>query len=143
MGDGCLLHRHNRLVPLVRVPPHPPARGGTVDGSWLLCAMSAAAVWDLLERVEEHATAGGQPTARRVIGALPRHLWDQYPGDERVVAYTMWIRYGDTLLAGGLADEYRAWHPDGRPKLPDMPHHDDLTRVAAWPRRVRRRLAEL
>lgn len=144
MGDGCIAHEHDRLVPLVLVPVRLPARGGPPDGPGVwLCANAAATVYDLLERIEGFASAGAQATAREVVAALPARWLPVYPGRERLVAYRIWLTYGDAVLRGSLDRELRSWHPDGRSKISGLPDVADLDTVASWPRRLRRRLARL
>lgn len=144
MGDGCLLHQHRRLVPIERVPLRPVSRGGPTGGPVIeVCANSAAMVYELLERIEGYASAGAQDTAREVLQALPPTWWRIFPAGERAVAYRIWLRYGDAFLRGVLADWVVSWHPDGRARLPGTPSVDDLSAVAGWPARLRRRLAEL
>lgn len=144
MGTGCALHRHRDLVPLEPYRLHPATRGGRDDAPALwLCANSHAMIHDLLERIEALTLAHPGFTAREVIRDLPRRIWEIYPAAERGVAYRSWLTYGDAFVVGAYREEFRCWRTDGRPKLPDLPNHADLRRMASWPRRLRKRLAEM
>lgn len=144
MGSGCALHRHDYLVPLEPWRLRPAARGGRPDAPPLwVCAQAWATIFDLLERIENLALAYPGHTAREVIRDIPERVWSIYPVAERGVAYRSWLSYGDAFLAGAYREEFRCWRPDGRSKLPDTPNYDDLRKVASWPKRIRRRLADM
>jgi hypothetical protein len=144
MGDGCVLHEHTRLVPIERVPLRPVSRGGPTGGPTVeICAQGAATIFELLMRIEGFAAAGAQATAREVLAALPPRWREIFPGPERLVAYRIWLWYGDAYLRGALNEWARTWQPDGRSRLARVPDAADIDVVATWPARIRRRLADL
>jgi hypothetical protein len=138
---ACVLHDHEGPV---QVPLWPAARGGPLRGAEVpLCPDSAAAVWDLLRRIEAHAEGRAHDTARAVLAHAPARWRQAFPGPERVIAYRMWLRYGDAFLRGALDNLVAAWWADGSPRDPDLPSIDQLVAAARWPTRLRRRLAQL
>lgn len=144
LGDSCILHEHEGRVPIEPVPLHPVSRGGPTGGPTVpICANSARVTWDLVERIENFSAGRHYPTARQVINNLPVRYRNLFPGPERVVAYRIWLGYGDAYLRGVLDEWVEGWHPDGRARWPDYPRAEDLSRVAAWPAHLRRRLSKL
>lgn len=142
IGTDCLLHEHRSPVPLEAVPLWPAARGGPLGGPTVyVCANSAALIWDLLTRIEGHAEGRAQDTAAAVLRYAPERWRQAFPGTERLVAYRMWLKYGDAFLRGAIDGLVESWHPDGSPRARDFPSIDQLTAAARWPARIRRRLA--
>lgn len=142
IGTDCLLHDHRRPVPLEPVPLWPITRGGPTGGpTVLVCANSAGLIWDLLDRIETHAAGRSHDTARLVLAHAPDRWRQAFPGTERLLAYRIWLWYGDAFLRGAIASLVEQWKPDGSARDPHFPTANQLAEARRWPARIRRRLA--
>jgi hypothetical protein len=133
--------QHDEPVPIATHYVRPRPRGGGAEPTVTLCANAHGRVHALLDEIEAYAMTSPYRTTNEVLRSLP--VWDAYDVTERAIAYHGWMAYGLSFINGRYAAAYAHWRTDGTPKVPDVPHFNDLYHAARWSKRWRKELDAL
>lgn len=144
LGRVCLAHsEHDEPVPIELHHVRPRPRGGGDGQQVQVCANAHGRIHALLDDIEATAKSSPYSTWGEVLRHMPEEMWSAYSVIERAIAYHGWQSYGLGFVGGRYETSYRYWRTDGTPRLPEVPHFNDLYHAARWSRRWRRELDAL